>query len=136
MLKDLGSDYDRIVLDCPPGLSELAEQVFRAVDVLVVPMLPSPLSMRAFEQLTDHLARNHGGAPAVVPVFNMVDRRRSLHKSVADAAPEQAAIPYASAIEAMSVHQSPIAARTPGGAAARAFNGLWATVERALVAQG
>ncbi len=136
LLKDLSGDYDRIVLDCPPGLSELAEQIFRAVDVLVVPMLPSPLSLRAFDQLKDHLARNHGGAPAVVPVFTMVDRRRSLHKAVVDAAPDQAAIPYASAIEAMSVHQSPIAARAPGGAAARAFNGLWASVERQLVSQG
>ena len=134
MLKDLDGDYDRVILDCPPGLTELAEQLFRAVDVVVVPMLPSPLSLRAFDQLTDHLAKL-AGAPRVVPVVNMVDRRRSLHKLTVDALPDRAAIPYASAVEAMSVHQAPIAASTPGSPAARAFNALWATVERELVSQ-
>ncbi|TRW18214.1 ParA family protein [Glacieibacterium frigidum] len=136
MLKDLDGDYDRIVLDCPPGLSELAEQLFRAVDLLVVPMIPSPLSIRAYEQLVAHLARHHPKGPAVVPVFTMVDRRRALHRNIVDVDADRAAIPYASAVEAMSVHRSPIAVRAPGGPAARAFNGLWADIERRLVSQG
>jgi chromosome partitioning protein len=132
LLRDLRGDYDRVVLDCPPGLNELAEQVFRAVDVLVVPMLPSPLSLRAFDQLTAHLSHGRGAAPLLVPVFNMVDRRRGLHKSVVDALPERAAIPYASAIEAMSVRQAPLAAWRAGDPAALAFSRLWADIERAL----
>lgn len=135
MLKDLGRDYDRIVIDCPPGLGALAEQLFRAVDLLVVPMLPSPLSVRAFEQLTDHLRKQHEGKPPVVPVFSMVDRRRSLHRALVDASPEQVAIPYATAVEAMAVHRSPIAAKTPSAPAARAFGELWAEVERRLLSQ-
>lgn len=135
LLKDLEGDYDRIILDCPPGLTELAEQLFRAVDLLVVPMLPSPLSMRAYEQLVDHLARFHPKGPAVVPVFSMVDRRRGLHRQIVDAEAGRIVIPYASAIEAMSVHRSPIAVRSPGGPAARAFNALWADIERRLVSQ-
>jgi len=133
MLKDLAGDYDRVVFDCPPGISELSEQLFRAVDVLVVPMLPSPLSVRAYDQLTEHLARNHPSGPIVIPVFTMVDRRRALHKATVDADPDRPAIPYASAVEAMSVHQSPIAARRPGDPAARAFNSLWADIERRLL---
>lgn len=133
LLKDLGGDYDRVILDCPPGLNELAEQVFRAVDVLVVPMLPSPLSLRAYDQLVAHLQRLDD-APAVIPVFNMVDRRRSLHKSVVDALPDRPAIPYASAIEAMAVEQAPIAARRPNDPAARAFGGVWTVIERQLLA--
>jgi cellulose biosynthesis protein BcsQ len=136
LLKDLEGDYDRIILDCPPGLSELAEQLFRAVDLIVVPMIPSPLSVRAYDQLVAHLARHHAKGPAVVPVFSMVDRRRTLHRTLVDADPARAVIPYASAVEAMSVHRSPIAAKAPGGAAARAFNGLWADIERRLVSQG
>lgn len=136
LLKDLDGDYDRIVLDCPPGLTELAEQLFRAVDVLVVPMVPSPLSMRAYDQLVAHLARHHPKGPVVVPVFAMVDRRRALHRDLVDADPDRAAIPYASAVEAMSVHRSPIGARAPGSAAAKAFNMLWTDIERRLVSQG
>ena len=51
LLKGLGDDYDRIVLDCPPGLSQLAEQVFEAADLIVAPEVPSPLSARALAQL-------------------------------------------------------------------------------------
>ena len=135
MLKDLDDDYDRVVIDCPPGLTELAEQLFRAADVLVVPVLPSPLAVRAYDQLVAHLAKTRRRELRVVPVFTMVDRRRNLHKATVDALPDRAAIPYAAAVEAMSVRQEPIAANAPGSPAARAYAALWATVERELVSQ-
>ena len=132
MLKGFEADYDRVILDCPPGLTELAEQVFRVADVIVAPLLPSPLSERAYSQLVAHLAKHHRRGPRMLPVFNMVDRRRALHRSTVDAAPDRAAIPYAAAIEGMAVHQAPVGATAPAGAAARAFNGLWARVEAEL----
>ena len=132
MLKSFDRDYDRVILDCPPGLTALAEEVFRAVDLIVVPLLPSPLSERAFEQLQAHLARHHRKGPPLLPVWTMVDRRRALHRATVDASPERGAIPYAVAIEAMAVHQAPVAATTPNGPAARAFNRLWGEVEAAL----
>lgn len=132
MLKSFESDYDRVILDCPPGLTELAEEVFRAADLLVVPLLPSPLSERAYDQLVAHLTKHHRRGPKLLPVFTMVDRRRALHKATADATPDRPAIPYAVGIEAMAVHQAPVGATSPNGAAARAFNGLWARVEAGL----
>ncbi len=134
LIKSLDKDYDRVILDCPPGLTELADQVFRAVDLLVVPLLPSPLSERAFIQLTDHLARFHkGSAPAVLPVFTMVDRRKGLHKTTVAATPDRATIPYAADIETMAATRQPILATAPRSAAGRAFAALWTEVERALV---
>ena len=132
MLKSFDRDYDRVVLDCPPGLTALAEEVFRAADVIVVPLLPSPLSERAFEQLQAHLAKHHKKGPPLLPVWTMVDRRRALHRTAVDAVPDRIAIPYAVAVEAMAVHQAPVAATTPGAPAARAFSRLWAEVEAAL----
>jgi cellulose biosynthesis protein BcsQ len=136
-LKAFDRDYDRIVLDCPPGLTELAEQVFRAVDLLVVPMLPSPLSERAFDQLREHLARHHkGNAPAVLPVFTMVDRRKALHRDTIAAHAERPCIPYAAAVEAMATTRLPVLAKTPGSPAGKALAGLWTEVERTLVGLG
>jgi len=132
MLKGFERDYDRIILDCPPGLTELAEQIFRATDLLVVPLLPSPLSERAYDQLVAHLGKHHKKGPALLPVWTMVDRRRALHKATVDGAPDRVAIPYAVGIEAMAVHQAPVAATAPTGAAARSFNRVWAEVEKAL----
>lgn len=133
LLKGLDTAYDRIVLDCPPGLTELADQVFRAVDLLVVPMLPSPLSGRAYEQLVEHLGHLKD-APRVLPVFTMVDRRKSLHRNTILGCPDRPAIPYAAAIEDMATSRLPVIAKNPSSAAARALASLWTDVERALLA--
>lgn len=136
LIKGLEKDYDRVILDCPPGLTELADQVFRAVDLLIVPMLPSPLSERAYGQLLDHLAKRHkwspGGVPAVLPVFTMVDRRKTLHRDTVALTPDRACIPYAAAIEAMAATRTPVLAKSPTTPAARALASLWTSVERTL----
>lgn len=133
LLKSLAGEYDRVILDCPPGLTQLAEQVFEAVDLIVVPEVPSPLSSRALAQLREHLTKHRKGRPPLIPVFSMVDRRRKLHAAAVDAAPAQVAIPYATGIEQMAVHRAPIAALSPNSAAAKGFTQLWTAVERTLL---
>ena len=132
-LKALSTDYDRVIIDCPPGLSELADRLFRAVDLLVLPIIPSPLSDRASEQLRAELQKTHGGQPPILPLWSMADRRRKLHKDSIATHPDWPVIPYAAAIESMAVHQSPVAVNQPGSPAARAFAGLWSRVEMALL---
>ncbi|MGI4879242.1 MAG: ParA family protein [Janthinobacterium lividum] len=132
MLRSFERDYDRVILDCPPGLTELAEQVFKAADLIVVPLLPSPLSERAYDQLLAHLGKHHRKGPKLLPVFTMVDRRRTLHKATVDALPDRDVIPYSVDVEAMAVHQAPIAATAPANPATRAFNRLWAHAEADL----
>lgn len=128
-LKPLEDRYDRVILDCPPGLTELADQMFRAADLIVVPAVPSPLSGRAAAQLRAHLADEMKSPPPLLPVYSMVDRRKSIHKAALDDQPDWPVIPYASAMEAMAATRKPVAA----GPAARAVNGLWAAVERQLL---
>ncbi|MCG2841703.1 ParA family protein [Sandaracinobacter sp. RS1-74] len=132
-LKSLSSDYDRVIVDCPPGLSELSDRLFRAVDLIVLPIIPSPLSDRAAEQLRAELQKSHGGRPPLLPLWSMADRRRKLHRETIDRHPDWPVIPYASAVEAMAVHQSPVAVNQPGSPAARAFAGLWSRAEMALL---
>jgi cellulose biosynthesis protein BcsQ len=130
-LKAFTEGYDRILIDCPPGLSELADRIFRAADLLVMPALPSPLSLRATAQLREELQRSHKGRPPILPVWNMADLRRRLHRETVAQA-DWPVIPYAAAVEQMSVHRAPIAAFQPTGVPARAFAALWADVEAAL----
>lgn len=132
-LKSLGENFDRVIIDCPPGLSELADRLFRAVDLLLVPLIPTPLSLRTLEQLQAELGKNHGGGPALLPLWSMVDRRRKLHRDTVDSQPDWLSIPYASGIEAMAVHQAPIAAIAASTPAARAFARLWSAVEAKLL---
>jgi cellulose biosynthesis protein BcsQ len=132
-LKSLADRFDRILLDCPPGLSELADQLFRAVDILVAPYLPTPLSARAEAMLAAELERLGKEAPPVLAFWNMVDRRRALHRDIAAARPTRAIIPYSAAIEAVAVEQQPIGALKPRSPAARAYASLWSSIEMALM---
>ena len=77
--KGISSKYDRIFLDCPPGLTETSEQMMRAADIIIVPVIPSPLSQRALDDVVAHLKEHHKGHAPLLPVFSMVDRRRNLH---------------------------------------------------------
>lgn len=48
-LKPLKEEYDLIILDCPPTINILAENIFNAADMLLVPLIPTTLSMRSHE---------------------------------------------------------------------------------------
>lgn len=132
-LKSLEDRYDRIILDCPPGLTELADQLFRAADLVVVPLIPSPLSTRALAQLQSHLATEMKSPPPVMPVFSMADRRKALHRAALAGHPDWPVIPYAAAVEAMTATRTPLLAGR-NSPAVTAITGLWADVERRLTA--
>lgn len=128
LLATLSKDYDRVILDCPPGLTETSEQVIRAADLIVVPVIPSPLSQRAFEEMISHL----DGKAKVLPVHAMVDRRRKLHAEALAAQPDWPAIPMASVVEQMAARRAPLGQFAPRSPAAGAFADLWQKVERRL----
>lgn len=132
LLDQAGKNYDRILLDCPPGLAETSEQVLRAVDLIVVPLIPSPLSRRALDDAIDYLDRHSIGRGAIFPVFNMVDRRRSMHLAALEANPKWPIVPMASAVEAMSGRREALGSFAPKSPAAAALAALWTAIERRL----
>ena len=133
LLAGMAAQYDRVLLDCPPGFSALAEQVFRAADLIVEPMPPAPLAERAHAALVAHLEKHHAGTPSVLAVFSMLDRRRNLHRAAMDAYPERLTLPYASAVERMAHERKALGALAPGSVPAQAFVELWAATERRLL---
>ena len=134
LIDDVGRKYDRVVLDAPPGLTETSEQVLRAADIIIVPVIPSPLSQRALDEVVAHLDRHSLRRGPILPVFNMVDRRRSLHRAALEQKPDWPVIPMASAFETISTEPGGIARLPPGSPAAQALFSLWTGVERKLVA--
>jgi chromosome partitioning protein len=128
----LAGRYDRVVIDCPPGLGVTAEQVIRGATVILLPLIPSALSMRSAEELRRHLDQRRKGAPPVLPVFNMVDRRRAAHRQAIDDAPGQAVIPMASLVEQMAERHAPVGAYAPRAPVTQAITTLWRDVERRL----
>ncbi len=132
LVRTLSADYDVIVLDCPPGLTELSDQIFRAADVVVVPVPPSQLGLRAYLDVAEHVHRFFRDGPTVLPVFSMVDRRKRLHRDVVAAHPDWCTIPAASIVEQMGVKQAPLPRFAPRHGATLAFVELWASVVQTL----
>lgn len=132
LLQSMAGEYDRIYLDCPPGLGELSDQVFRAADLIVSPVIPTPLALRSLDQVREHIDRDHGGQPPLMPVFSMVDRRKKLHREIVEEHPDWPVIPQSSIIERMSLDRMPLAAHAGSSLPVRAMNDMWHGIERRL----
>lgn len=132
LIGTVAKQYERIVLDCPPGLTETSEQIVRAADVVVVPVIPSALSRRALDDVVAHLRERHKGHAPLLPVFSMVDRRRALHKAALEAQPDWPRLPMASAVEQMAERRQPLMAYAGSCPAAEAFSALTRAIESKL----
>jgi len=131
LLAPLSAEYDVIFLDCPPGITLLSESVLHAADVLLVPLIPTTLSVRTLDQLTEFIGGLDGSRPAILAFFSMIDRRKRLHQEISAQLPEQrpdiaaTVIPAMSLIEQMSQRRAPVTAFAPRSAAARRYAALW-----------
>ena len=132
LLAPLAADYDAVFLDCPPSVSLVSENVLHAADVIVVPLIPTTLSVRTLDQLQEFVGEFKGKRPEILAFFSMVDRRKKLHKEITErlsaerAEVVQTTIPALSVIEMMSVERAPVSVFAPASAAARAYRSLWA----------
>jgi chromosome partitioning protein len=132
LLAPLATEYDAVFLDCPPSISLVSENVLHAADVIIVPLIPTTLSVRTLDQLTEFVAGFNGHRPDVLAFFSMVDRRKKLHREIAENLSSErwsqvatTAIPALSIIERMSVERSPVTVFAPRSSAARAYRSLW-----------
>ena len=139
VLDAVRAEYDLAILDCAPSISLVSEGVFRASDLLLVPIVPATLSVRTFEQLQQFLDGQADPPPDVLAFLSMVDRRKRLHRELVTSLPQQlpavavAAVPAASLVERMGLSREPVVLSAPRSPAARAYTALWAEVrERVL----
>ena len=138
LLRPLAAEYDHVFLDCPPSISLVSENVMHAADVLLVPLIPTTLSVRTLDQLSEFVAGFSGRRPQIRAFFSMVDGRKKLHQEIIkDITAERAgvaatSIPALSLIERMSVERAPVTAFAPRSVAARAYRALWSEISKEL----
>jgi chromosome partitioning protein len=134
MSRSLRDIYGALFLDCPAGISLLSENVLRAADVVIVPLIPAPLSLRMLAQLQEFVTREGWTDLKLLPFFSMVDRRRALHRELIASAraqfPQMLAteVPNWSEIERMTVRRAPLTASAPRSGAAQIYAALWAEI--------
>ncbi|HEY9279678.1 MAG TPA: AAA family ATPase [Eoetvoesiella sp.] len=131
-LKAVKKDYDVIVLDCPPTISTLSENVFHSADAILVPVIPTTLSQRTFEQLIAFFKENKLPVQKLHGFFSMVQSVKKLHTETIDAMSVtfkrrfmQTHIPFASDVERMGIHRAPIMATAPTSAAGMTYHALY-----------
>jgi cellulose biosynthesis protein BcsQ len=133
LLERLEGQFDEVVLDCPPGLGLVADNIFEAAHDVLVPLIPAPLSLRAALQVRDALA-SRPKAPRMSAFLSMVDRRRGLHRQfveehgaeLPELLPEW--IPASSEIERQTVSRVPVVYGQPRSEAAQAYYRLWRAI--------
>lgn len=136
LTEHLSEKNQLLIFDCAPAYSKVSESLFSSCDVLAIPLLPSPLSLRSYSQLKEFLTRKKQWKKLKLqPFFTMVDRRRKIHNDVIEDAKsllgEDAplVIPYASEYEKMGIHRAPIQTFAPNSNAAKAYVALWRALQ-------
>jgi chromosome partitioning protein len=131
-LTSVKRDYDVVILDCPPNLSALSESVFKAADAIVVPVIPSPLSARTFDQLVGFFKEQDLDTKKILPFFSMVQMVKGLHTEtmtrLLTSYPKQffkAMIPFTIDVEKMGIYLEPVIHTSATGAAALAYQALY-----------
>ena len=141
LLETLGRDYDVVFLDCPAGISLLTEGVLAAADAVLVPTIPTVLSLRTLVQVIEWADRSNS-AFVLAAFFNMVDRRKNLHRRACEWAagrpdvmlPEQ--IPYTSVVEQMAIRRMPMPAFAARDTATAAFAAIWTELQTRMRQRG
>lgn len=138
VLDPLADDYDLVILDCPPSISLVSENVFAAVDLLLVPVIPTTLSLRTLDQLRGFLGSNGLGKLPLVSFYSMADPGMAMHQQVLSEYPPgqngvlHSQIPYAGEVERMGIERAPVGEYARDSAAGQAYRALWDEVESHL----
>ena len=134
-LKAVGSDYDVIILDCPPNISLLSENVFKTADKIVVPVIPTTLSLRTLEQLYTFFDENGYPKKKLMPFFSMVQLSKKLHKESMLTLRKkyknllQSYVPFSTEIERMGVYRAPVSTYAGKNNMGNVYAEIWKDIE-------
>lgn len=140
LIEPISSSASILIFDCPPTLSPSIEFVLSEVDLVLVPIIPNPLSMRAMTQVTDFFQSKACSPKRIHGFFNMVDKRRKMHVQTLDSASYlplpvlDTYIPMDSEAEKMAQYKAPLPSYARSGRAATAYRDMWKEIRTILQA--
>ncbi len=137
VFEPLLNEYDRIFLDCPPNITLLSENIFYAADLILVPIIPTTLSLLSLKQLFTFLDTIGESRKKVLVFFSMAERRKKMHLQMMESMSKRRGvlktpIPYLADVEKMGLYRQPVAAAMPNSAATKAYKSLWSEIQTYL----
>ncbi len=131
LLKPVKKEYDFIIIDCPPNITSLSENIFKNVDAILVPVVPTTLSVRTYKQLHAYFDDEKLDKKKLFPFYSMVERKKNMHNELMEEFSKQypecieVAIPYSSIVEKMGEYLAPSVYKYPNEETSEAFRTLW-----------
>jgi cellulose biosynthesis protein BcsQ len=140
-LDSLHDQYDVAFIDCAPGISLANESAMRAAQIYLAPIVPSALSVRAFEQLETYVNDTPKAAGRLLGFLSMIDRRKRVHRETAVRLARETdallrtAIPASAAVEAAPPHGRPFVSGRTAHRVAMAYRDLWNEIQTTTFGQ-
>ncbi len=131
ILSTIKDEYDLIILDCPPNLTLLAENIFNASDIIILPVIPTTLSERTFSQLLRFFSANGYKKKKLYPFFSMAQSDNKLHIDTINDMEKKysrfmkSIISFSIEIERMGIHREPVLAYASKKSPAQSYRSLF-----------
>jgi cellulose biosynthesis protein BcsQ len=138
LLTRFDGEYRFVFLDCPPNITLVSENIFEAADIILLPMIPTTLSMLTYRKLFSFFEESGLDTGKLHPFLSMAEPRKRMHRDtmremVANGVKlMNAYIPYNAEVEQMGSHRMPLVHYRPGCDGAKAFANLWRDVKTRL----
>ncbi len=140
LLEPLADEYDYVILDCPPNVTLLSENIITAADCVVVPVVPTTLSLLALEQLLKLTRKVGSKKKKILAFFSMVERRKLMHTSIMKKYGSypifmQSYVPFMAEIEKMGMYRRPVGSTPRKSVASQAYELLWREIKERRLSQ-
>ncbi|HTB52067.1 MAG TPA: ParA family protein [Ferruginibacter sp.] len=138
ILKQLENEYDFVFIDCPPGFSALSENIFSAADIVLMPIIPTTLSIRTYNMVKDYFKEKDLDGSKMMCFFTLVDLRKNMHNEIMEQLYKdkkffQNYIPALSDVEKMGIYRKPIEEFARSSYAAKCYSDLWTEIKEGVV---
>jgi chromosome partitioning protein len=138
IIKQLEHEYDFVFIDCPPGLSALSENIFQAADIVLMPIIPTTLSVRTYNMIKDYFKEKNLDGSKMMCFFTMADLRKNMHNEIMEFLYKDKRffehyIPYLSDVEKMGVYRQPIEEFARSSYAAQSYRDLWTEIKEGVL---
>ena len=131
-LQYLKPHYDFVFLDCPSFLQPGVSKIFTGVNYVLVPLTPSPFSLRNFHQIWSFFEDQGHDTRKLLPFFTHIDAGNERQQRVIHQFRQnwtkclQVHIPYSELIQQMSERQAPLPSfASPQQPVVQAYRNLW-----------
>jgi cellulose biosynthesis protein BcsQ len=136
ILNSLHTAYDYIFLDCPPGITITSENVFYAAHYILIPVIPTMLSLRSYLHIRKFFKKELYDPAKILTFFSMTENDKTMHRKIMERMSRhfkgvlRSPIPFLYDVEKMGIYREPLPVFAPHSAAAKAYQNLWEEIKQ------